>query len=135
MTLSLIADAANISAEGKLNVLGRFGMLYTSSLPARHPSMALVLELESSAFDAGQARTIEVILSDPDGRELSRVSATATLTQPAAPGPITNLMVMDFRDLTFEKAGPYSFKVSIDGVDAERTVDFGVALLAQGGQT
>lgn len=127
--MALIADAANVSQDGKLNVLGRFRAVYAATLPARHPSMTLVVELEASAFEAGTEKQIEVVLSDPDGRELSRLSAKATLPVPATPGDLRPLMILDFRDLTFDKAGGYSFTTIIDGERQSPSTDFAVALI------
>ena len=37
VTFALFADAANLSQEGKLNILGVFDALQVGSLPALHP--------------------------------------------------------------------------------------------------
>lgn len=134
VTLAVIADAANVSSDGKLNVLGRFSNIYAGALPARHPVMVLVLEIEADPFEAGTQKRIEVILADPDGVEMSKVAATVVLPQPTTPGPMRSLMIMDFRELEFRKAGPHSFKTIIDGVDSPRTTDLEVSLLPTGGQ-
>ena len=131
--MSLIADAANVSADGKLNVLGRFGVVFAPSLPAMHPSMVLVVELQADSFEAGETKKIEVVLSDPDGHEMSRVNATAVLPTPTAPGPMNSLMILDFRALNFQKPGPYSFATTIDGVTKQPTTDFSVVLIPQSG--
>jgi len=37
VTFALFADAANLSQEGKLNILGVFDALQVGALPAVHP--------------------------------------------------------------------------------------------------
>ena len=48
VTLALLADAANVSQDGKLNILGIFNGLGAAAFPATHPSMHLVLRFEAS---------------------------------------------------------------------------------------
>src|SRR6185436_5289009 len=44
--LALLADGANATAEGKLNILGIFNALHAASFPCAHPHMCLVLRFE-----------------------------------------------------------------------------------------
>ena len=50
LTLALLADYANISREGKLNIMGIFEQIFALSFPAVHAQLQLVLRLESSPF-------------------------------------------------------------------------------------
>src|SRR6476469_7430717 len=56
MTFALFADAANVSQEGKLNILGVFDALQVSTLPSLHPRATLVVHLKGSPSDAGAHR-------------------------------------------------------------------------------
>ena len=49
VTFALFADAANLSQEGKLNILGVFDALHVATLPALHPRATLVVHLKGSA--------------------------------------------------------------------------------------
>jgi len=53
-SFALFADAANLSQEGKLNVLGVFDALHVASLPAVHPRATLVVRLKASPDDVEQ---------------------------------------------------------------------------------
>ena len=55
VTFALFADAANLSQEGKLNILGVFDALQVGSLPAVHPRATLVLRFKAGAPDGAQA--------------------------------------------------------------------------------
>ena len=45
VAFALFADAANLSQEGKLNILGVFDALQVGTLPALHPRATLVVHL------------------------------------------------------------------------------------------
>ena len=54
--LALIADAATIDSSGKLSILGIFDRIGTSSFPAQHPHMVLVLRFIAAVNEAGRLR-------------------------------------------------------------------------------
>ena len=54
VSFALFADAANLSQEGKLNVLGVFDALQIGTLPAVHPRATLVVRLKADDGDAGR---------------------------------------------------------------------------------
>ena len=45
--LAVLADYANVTSDGKLNILGIFDRMNVLNLPAVHPQMNLVLRLEA----------------------------------------------------------------------------------------
>ena len=49
VSFALFADAANISQEGKLNILGVFDALQVAAVPAVHPRATLVVRLKAHA--------------------------------------------------------------------------------------
>lgn len=49
--LTVLADSANISQEGKLNILGEFNTLFAESVPVAHPIIWFVSKLELGAGD------------------------------------------------------------------------------------
>jgi len=53
LTLFLAADYANITREGKLNVMGIFNDIYARTFPARHSSMHLVAKLGAELGEYG----------------------------------------------------------------------------------
>ena len=67
--LALIADAATIDSSGKLSILGIFDRIGTSSFPAQHPHMVLVLRFIAAVNEAGKHQ-ITIALKDPAGREV-----------------------------------------------------------------
>lgn len=67
VALGLLADYANVSREGKLNILGIFEQISAQSVPAVHPQMQLVMALEADRVDADREQKIGIELIDADG--------------------------------------------------------------------
>ena len=114
VTFAVFADAANLSQEGKLNILGVFDALQVGSLPALHPRATLVVHLKGAPSDAGSHRVTLHWIS-PSGSELW--SSDGELGVAAPPPGVTE---MDFPliaqlDLPLDVAGRYVMRVGLDG--------------------
>ena len=114
--LALIADAATIDNSGKLSILGIFDRIGTSSFPARHPRMVLVLRFIAALNETGKHR-IWITLRDPTGKEVVGVDGEMQL----GPGPagdgggIRVPHVLHLDGLVFPVPGQYAFDVRVDG--------------------
>jgi len=51
LTYLLAADYANITRDGKLNVMGIFSIINAPGFPAVHPQMYLVAQLTAGPFE------------------------------------------------------------------------------------
>ena len=122
VTLALLADAANVSSDGKLNILGVFNALGANTFPVVHPQMALVLRFEATRAEEGKTRQIELQLADGDGQKLFKIEAQ--LVRPAgAPGtPIRLNHILMLNGIQFPKAGDYVFNVLV-GDDQKAAID------------
>lgn len=114
VTFALFADAANLSQEGKLNILGVFDTLQVGTLPALHPRATLVVHLKGSAADVGNHRVSLQWLS-PGGTELWSSEGELGIAAPPA-----GVIEMDFPliaqlDLPLDLAGGYLMRVGLDG--------------------
>lgn len=58
--LALLADFANQSADGMLNILGAFDTIYAVKSPAVHPEMKLVVRFEVHPAEAEQHRQLDI---------------------------------------------------------------------------
>jgi hypothetical protein len=112
--LFLAADYANISREGKLNVMGIFNDIFASTFPARHSSMHLVAKLEAELGEYGNARDFSVKLLDADGNQIFDLSGQFQVP-PGGHGkkPEVNL-ILELKDLIFPKEGWYTFVLLVD---------------------
>jgi hypothetical protein len=113
LSFALFADAANLSQEGKLNVLGVFDAVQVASLPTIHPRAHLVVRLKGGAGDVG---THKIILRwiNPVGNELWASNGELNI---GAPPP--GVVEMDFPliaavDLPLDAPGTYAMQVTLD---------------------
>ncbi len=106
-----LADAANISVEGKLNLLGIFQRIGSSEFPCQL-SCALVALFEAGPFDRGTQVPVRIEFIDEDGQEMFRMEGMA-VSVPDQPGHLlqTCNLIVNLRPLTLTKPGPHCFKV------------------------
>lgn len=123
VALGLIADAANISREGKLNVLGVWDRIQTASFPAVHPALTLVLRLEASPAERGDTKRITVRLLGEDGENLAELEGTSIIPSDSAELSPTANVLLNLRNMLIPKAGRYTFHVLING-EPKREVSF-----------
>jgi hypothetical protein len=113
--LALLADAANVSREGKLNLLGNFDTIYARSFPTAHAHMQLVLRLEAGADEAGSVHAVEVQLLAPDDTVLVRLPATLTVHRQEAGETIRIDHILTLTNVAFARPGRYAFRIVLDG--------------------
>jgi len=114
LTLFLAADYANITREGKLNVMGIFNDLYAQTFPARHPSMHLIARLGAELGEYGQQRNFTVKLMDEDGNPVFNLSGQFQVPSGGqGRKPEVNL-ILQLNDLVFPKDGMYQFVLLVD---------------------
>lgn len=120
LDLALIADAATVDGSGKLNILGVFDQIAAQEFPARHERMCLVLRFIASPAETGD-RTVDVVIRDPEGEELARLSGTVGLGGFSGPDGVRIPQVLHLDGFVFPSPGLYSLDVSIDG-DVQETL-------------
>ena len=119
VSFALFADAANLSQEGKLNILGVFDALQVSTLPAVHPRAHLVVHLKGTQLDVG-THTVTLRWINPNGTELW--NSTGELNVGAPPPGISemDLPLIAQIDLPIDVAGGYVMAI---GLDTDHTAD------------
>jgi len=108
-----LADAANISVEGKLNLLGIFQKIGSSEFPCQL-SCALVALFEADPFDMGTRCSVRIEFIDEDGQEMFRMEGMEVAV-PESPAHLVQTcnLIVNLRPLTLTKPGPHSFKVLV----------------------
>ncbi len=116
LKLGLIADSANISLGGKLNVLGQFTNINVrSGFPMRWPSMVLVLNFEGSMKELDEKHELLIRGVDEDGIEFLRIEAEFTFPNPENVAiPPTAGQILRLRDVVFPRPGVYAFEMSVN---------------------
>ena len=113
MTFALFADAANLSQEGKLNILGVFDALQVATLPAVHPRAHLVVHLKGGSLDIGAHRVLLRWLN-PQGHELWSSSGELNVGVPPAGTQEMDLPLIAQIDLPIDAVGAYLMTIAID---------------------
>lgn len=115
ITLALLADGANVTQEGKLNILGVFNTLGAVTFPATHPQMFLVLRFEATRAEEGKNKQLEIQLADGDGNKLIALNANLVVPQGVPGMPIRMDHILGLHGVRFPKPGDYVFNVLIGG--------------------
>ena len=131
VALALLADYANVSQEGKLNVMGIFGRIWAKKFPAVHPEMRLVFTLEAGPAERGTDKVIEVKLLDADGHVLQHLKAQFVVPAESPHPTIQINQILRFATVPFEKPGDYAFSILVGG-DEKKRVPFSVEQLPEG---
>ncbi len=126
VSFAIFADAANLSQEGKLNVLGVFDALQVTSLPAVHPRAHLVVHLKGTTTDIG-AHTVQFRWLNPNGNELWSSAGDLNVGAPPPGVSEMDLPLIAQIDLPMDAAGRYMLAIAIDG---SPTVDIPVTVRA-----
>ena len=112
--LAALADSANLSQEGKLNVLGIFNKVGAHSFPAQHPGSAFIIVLEAHPTEAGQ-HEVEVLFVDEDGQVQMKAGITVEFPRPEDPlRPMHANLIMPIPMLPLPSEGVYRFDILVD---------------------
>lgn len=122
VSFALFADAANLSQEGKLNILGVFDALQVAALPAIHPRAHLVVHLKGTGSDVGQ-HTVTFRWLNPGGSELWNSSGDLNVGAPPPGVTEMDLPLIAQLDLPMDNPGGYVMAIAIDG---DHTADVSV---------
>lgn len=111
--LALLADYANVTAEGKLNILGVFDRISIREVPAFHPQMHLILRLEAHPAERDRVHNIEIRLYDPDGQTVFEVRGDVVPHGRVGETIATN-QILSLNNLQLAKPGGYNFVVFVN---------------------
>ncbi len=111
--MALIADEANISREGKLNVLGVFDRIASPSFPMVHPKMVFVFRIEAGFTDGGATSAVRVRLVDADNGVLFEAGGEIVAPQ-VEPGEFaTAHQLFTLLGTQFAQPGMYRFVIEM----------------------
>ncbi|NIR43904.1 MAG: hypothetical protein GWN99_08055 [Gemmatimonadetes bacterium] len=112
--LAVVADAANVSQEGKLNVMGVFDTIWAREFPFRHAAMVFVLRVRADFTEQGDHGLV-VRLMDADGGQLFKAEGPLKVPQGTPGRPLKPHVILGLAGITFQRPGDYSFEVMLDG--------------------
>lgn len=136
VNLGVLADYANVTGDGKLNILGIFDRINLMQIPAVHPQMHLVLRLEAHAAELDRQHDIEIRLHDPEGTTIFEVKGE--IVPRGEPGrPVSTNQILTLNNLQLEKVGDFKFIVLVNNdlkAEIPLAVEFVAMPPAAGGQ-
>ena len=126
----LTADYANVSREGKLNVMGIFTNVQSPSFPALHPQMYLVAQLSGGRAEYGRKFKLEIKLLNEDAT-LEVITRTTDAQLPQGEnGQRVNLnIILGLANTVFPSPGTYEFSILVDQ-DVKATLPLEVISIA-----
>jgi hypothetical protein len=114
ISFAVFADAANLSQEGKLNILGVFDAVHVAGLPTIHPRTHFVVRIKADGDDTGNHKLTFRWLS-PFDEELW--SSSGEMSVAPTPNPVfeLDLPIIAVVDLPLNVTGQYTMQVTLDG--------------------
>ena len=113
IAFALFADAANLSQEGKLNILGVFDAVQVGALPSVHPRATVVVRLKGSPADAG-SHVLQMRWVNPRGDELWQSTGHVDVGTPPMGVTEMDLPLIASLDLPLDVAGMYLLRIALD---------------------
>src|SRR5256885_2332818 len=123
ISFAVFADAANLSQEGKLNVLGVFDAVQVAGLPTIHPRTHFIVRVKADGSDVGTHKLTFRWVS-PSEEELWSSSGELNVAQ--APNPVfeVDLPIIAVVDLPLNMAGPYTIAIILAEPPPSATILF-----------
>ena len=123
---AVLADYANITREGKLNISGIFDIVNPPVLPFPLPIFYVVISYEAGAAEYDTMKQISIILSDEDGNRLMELPHELKINRPDRGGTlVTANQLAAIAGYRFEKAGTYQFAILVGG-ETKKTISLRV---------
>lgn len=113
--LALLADYADVTRDGKLNLMGVFTIINARVLPWVHPQMQIVLQFEVGPADWETEKGTEVQLLDADRDRVSAIQGNVKVARPQIANPLQMNSILSINNLKFNNEGDYVFVLRLDG--------------------
>ena len=113
--LAVLADAANVSREGKLNIFGIFNLLWSVNFPAHHPQMQLAMVFQADSGEAETRKPVSVVLKDADGKKIMAIEGEFKLPKAQSGHPIRINHILPLPGVPLPRPGDYEFTILVNG--------------------
>jgi hypothetical protein len=115
--LAVLADSANISQEGKLNILGEFNNLQAPESPITWPIMWFVAKFWIGSADVGRHKVLLRVVDEDGNTVIPPLSGALEVPAfgPNYAGVPTSLpLVLGVANVTLPSFGTYTFELRVD---------------------
>jgi len=114
VTVAVLADYANLSQDGKLNIMGIFQEVNPPVLPWALPQMYLVLSFSAGPAEFGSTRSLRIVLLHSDGQEILRLDAQMQVPRSKRPGSQAYINeAIGLAGVVFDRPGDYAFSILV----------------------
>jgi len=111
-----LCDQVILANDGRPSLIGVFNDLQVAAIPFTLPRISFAARLLFTREEAGRPHKVEVVMTDPAGKELGRPGGEVSL--PPVPNGIDSVAVdlpLQFDLFNVAAAGRYTFLLHIDG--------------------
>lgn len=115
MKLGILCDAANATANGKLNILGEFNTIHSPEAPVGWPLFTIVIRVEAPTVE-GSEHHLEIDLTTEDGQSILNERPGGPIQlKPQGPGrPLRGQLIAQVGGMQFPQFGDYEFHILVD---------------------
>jgi hypothetical protein len=112
---AVLADSANVSREGKMNITGIFDQVNAVTFPAAHPGASLAIGFEAHGSEVG-VHNVLITFADADGQRIMQTKVELTVHPPNdASQAARGGHVLPIPLIPLPTPGDYTFDVFVDG--------------------
>lgn len=109
----LVADCANISDNGKLNIMGIFQTIYAPGFPIMHPKLVLILKLVPEFDEYGVEHDVRIELVDGDGKLVFRLDFQVKFGVPVEGKKPETIQILELNGIGFKHPGKFQIVLFI----------------------
>src|SRR5690242_5598008 len=111
-----LCDQVILANDGRPSLIGVFNDLQVPAIPFTLPRLAFVARILFTRDEVGRSHKVEVLMSDPSGKEIGRPGGEVSL--PPMPSGLDSVSVdlpLQFDLFNVATAGRYTFLLHVDG--------------------
>ena len=111
-----LCDTVILGNDGRPSLIGVFNDLQVPTIPFTLPRLAFVARMMFTREEVGRSHKVEVLMSDPSGKEIGRPGGEVSL--PPMPPDLESVSVdlpLQFDLFNIATAGRYTFLLHVDG--------------------
>lgn len=119
--LAVAADYANVSSDGKLNIMGIFQEITPMAFPAHVPQMYLVISWDAGPAEFGSHKRVGITYMGPDPNQKVELDTQVVVPEAARPGERAIFhQILDIKGLPILGPGPHALYVLSVGEEKAR---------------
>jgi hypothetical protein len=111
-----LCDQVILGNDGRPSLIGVFNDLQVATIPFTLPRLAFAARILFTREEAGRPHAVEVLMTDPGGKEIGRPGGEVSL--PPMPAGLDSVAVdlpLQFDLFGVPAAGRYTFLLHVDG--------------------